>query len=101
MGFTLVRDPAFCLRRFGVFPIGITLVAFRLIALGRPIRSRALSMALIGGPIFLGIIFVAKSLIMDMGVTLDALLLFSVLPVVGAAHILHLGPSNTDRELAA
>ena len=77
-------------------PIGL-LVAFRLIALGRPIRSRSLTMALIAGPILLGIIFVARSLIMNLGVALSALILFSGLPVVGAAHMLHLGSSYSDQ----
>ncbi len=87
-------------------PVGL-LAAFRLITLGRPIRSRSLSMALIGGPILLGIICVARSLIMESGLGVQVveksgvLLLFSVLPVVGAAHILYLGSSNTNQELAA
>ncbi len=85
-------------------PVGL-IMAIRLIVLDRSIRSRSLGMALIGGPILIGIIHLARSLIIDKGLqifdALALLLLFSILPAIGAAHLLYLGSSSPDQESLA
>jgi hypothetical protein len=84
-------------------PLGL-LVAFRFIALGRPIRSRLLSRVLILGPILFGVIYIAGNVIMGSGAQAFGaafLILFIVLPVVGAAHMLYLGPRNSDQKMAS
>ena len=78
-------------------PIGL-LVAFRLIALGRGIRSRLLGSVLVVGPILLGVVYVGGHLIIGGSKVLMAwaggMLLFFILPVVSAAHMLNLGRPN-------
>jgi hypothetical protein len=83
-------------------PLGL-LVALRLIALGRGIRSRLLGRVLVAGPILLGVIYIGGNVIVGGPQVLatwvgGALLLF-VLPMAGAAHLVYLGRA-TPRQIA-
>jgi hypothetical protein len=85
-------------------PIGLIL-AFRLIAFNRPIRNRSLGTVLVVGCVLLGVVYMASQLILGSRATLleqaGPLVLFAVLPAVGAMHMTHLGSRAPDRELIA
>jgi hypothetical protein len=92
-------------------PIGLV-AAFRSIVLGLPLRSRWLGTALVIGPILYGVLtIVARSAIggsaalsfesVDAFDFWSAVLLLSVLPAMGAAHLLHLGPPSPGRTPAS
>lgn len=76
-------------------PVGL-IAAMRLIALGRPI-SRWLGTTLIVGPVLLGGTIVVARFIMDSELAVSReMVLICVLPALGAAHMLHLGPRTPD-----
>jgi hypothetical protein len=85
-------------------PVGAVL-ALRAILLNRPLRSRSIGITVIAGSILVGVVLLAQSLVLDSraGVAEIAgmLVLFSVLPAAGTAHLTHLGRANTNRELPA
>ena len=82
-------------------PLGL-LAALRFVAWARPVRIKALRVALVAGPTLLGAGLLAARL--GAGVELlgarsadafdfwSGLVLLSALPVLGALHLLHLGP---------
>jgi hypothetical protein len=85
-------------------PVGLFL-AIRVIALNRAIRNRPLGTTLVVGSILLGVVFIANRVISGSNATVwelaGALVLFSVLPAAGVAHMLYLGARNANRELTA
>jgi len=85
-------------------PIGL-LAAFRLIVSGRPVRGR-LGRALVIGPVLCGTVTLASRLAIGGPAAFSpnaqgifdfwsAILLLSVLPALGAAHLLRLGPPRS------
>lgn len=85
-------------------PIGL-LFAFRQIALGRGIRHRVASFALIYGTVLLGAVYVGGNVILggpaQLVSWLGGVLLFIVLPVMGFMHLRYLGRHSPDQALAA
>lgn len=88
----------------GVFgPIGL-FIAFRHIALGRSVRNRQPGVMLIAGPMLLGVVYVGSTLVLGgpgrLIPWLGGVLLFAILPVVGAAHLRFLGWKTLAQESA-
>ena len=85
-------------------PIGL-FVAFRHIVLGHGVRNRSLGVTLIAGLILLGFVYVGSTLLIGgpgrLMPWLGGVLLFVILPVVGAAHLRYLGWKPPARESAA
>ncbi|MGH8142682.1 MAG: hypothetical protein ACREU2_09225 [Steroidobacteraceae bacterium] len=79
-------------------PAGL-IVAFRWVALNRPLRSRSLRAALIAGPILCGALLIAARLTTAALGGFDfwsGLVLGSALPALGAVHLAHLGGRGLD-----
>ena len=76
-----------------VGPIGL-LIAFRRVALGRSGRNDPLGVAMIAGATLLGVVYVGTTLVLGgpgrWVPWLGGVLLFAILPVVGAAHLRYL-----------
>lgn len=66
-------------------PVGLV-GAFRVLFNGKPIRARWLRVAVVAGPILLGLVLIASQAF-DLW---SGLVLLSLLPALGAAHLLHL-----------
>lgn len=84
-------------------PIGL-FVALRHIVLGRSIRSRPLGVTLIAGAALLGVVYVGTTLVLGgpgrLIPWLGGVLLFAILPVVGATHLRYLGWKTPTQESA-
>jgi hypothetical protein len=75
-------------------PVGLA-IALRYIALGHLVRSRVPGVMLIAGAALLGIVYVGTTLVLGgpgrWVSWLGGVLLFAVLPIVGATHLRYLG----------
>jgi hypothetical protein len=84
-------------------PLGLILAA-RYIVFGRALQRGWLSSALIGGPILLGVIYVAANLATDTRwwpSWIGFYVMFVALPALGAAHLLYLGRAQPARTFSA
>lgn len=73
-------------------PFGL-IAAYRVIVAGRPICKRWLLRAMYAGPGLIAVIFIAQTPVMMSNSGLfEALVLLSMLPALGAAHMQHLDP---------
>jgi hypothetical protein len=84
-------------------PLGLV-VAIRHIALGRALRRAWFSAVLVGGPILLAAVYVVANLASGTEFSIELggfYVLFAVLPLAGAVHLLYLGRSQPARTLSA
>lgn len=92
-------------------PLGLT-AAFRLVASGHPPRNQWLRTALVAGPVAYGVLTLVTRVALGGAGALafyapdsfdfwSGILLLSVLPAVGAVHMLRLAPQSPHRSLAA
>jgi len=84
-------------------PVGL-ISAFRLIVLKQPVHARIAGIGLIAGPFILGIVTVTCLLLMRPVIWLDELglvmLLFSVMPSIGAAHMFYISTPERSKRVS-
>jgi hypothetical protein len=84
-------------------PVGLV-VAMRNIVLGRALRRGLVSAALVVGPILLAAVYVVANLASGTELSIEwggFYVLFAVLPLAGAVHLIHLGGAQPARTLSA
>lgn len=81
-------------------PVGV-LLALRAIVLNQPVRSARIAGAVIAGSVLLGVVLLAQHSAAGAVDIAGMLIMFSLLPAAGMAHLTHLGGALNDRPLAA